>query len=186
LPLTRFEQALLTKINVAYAQLHPNSWAFVRAFTILCNHIGHTPLMDVFLHFLEAKSAGKKLWVSFTGVARRVLLTLFQQSYKGFKGKFFKVCCSTHDPTLLDGFPLYWVKKLKFKKPRGVEKLTPFDRKLCQLLSSLRVVFNTAQLIKHEYSAIDLKGYISICPCLSSVLLAFLLLIYLLMLIVFV
>ena len=107
LPLTGFEQVLLNEINVAPAQLHPNSWAFVRAFAILCNHPEHTPLVDVFLHFFEAKSPGKKLWVSFNGLAGRVLLTLFQQSYKGFKGKFFKVCCSAHDPTLLDGFPLY-------------------------------------------------------------------------------
>ena len=49
LPLTGFE------INVAHAQLHPISWAFVRAFAILCNHLGYTPSVDVFLHFFEAK-----------------------------------------------------------------------------------------------------------------------------------
>ena len=42
-PLTGFERALWTEINVAPAQLHANSWAFVRAFAILCNHLGHTP-----------------------------------------------------------------------------------------------------------------------------------------------
>ena len=51
LPLTGFERALLTEINMALAQLHPNGWAFVRAFTILCNHLGFTPSMDVFLYF---------------------------------------------------------------------------------------------------------------------------------------
>ena len=107
LSLTGFEWALLTEINVTPAQLHPNNWAFVKAFAILCNHLGYTTSVDVFLHFFEAKSPGKKLWVSFNGVAGRVLLTLFQQSYKGFKGKFLKVCCNDHDPTLLDGFPLY-------------------------------------------------------------------------------
>jgi len=68
--------------------------------------------MDVFLYFFEAKNLGKKLWLSLNGVAGRVLLTLFQQSYKGFRKKSFRVCCSVHDPTLLDGFPLYWVEKL--------------------------------------------------------------------------
>jgi len=63
--------------------------------------------VDVFLYFFEAKSLGKKLWVSFNGVAGRVLLSLFQQSYKGFQGKFFKIRCSKFDPTLLYGFPLY-------------------------------------------------------------------------------
>jgi len=56
----------------------------VRAFAILCHCLGYTPLVDVFLFFFEAKIPGKKLWVSFNGVVGRVLLTLFQQSYKGF------------------------------------------------------------------------------------------------------
>jgi len=65
LPLSGFERALLTEINVAPTQLHPNSWAFVRAFAIMCNHLGHPPSVDVFLHFFETKSPEKKLWVSF-------------------------------------------------------------------------------------------------------------------------
>jgi len=144
LPLTMFERALLTKINVAPTQLHPNSWAFVRGFAILCNHFGHTPSVDVFLHFFEAKSLGRKLWVSFNGVAGRVLLTLFQQSYKDFKGKFFRVCCTDYDRTLLDGFPLEWVKELKFKKLRTLKELTPHGRELCQVFASLGAVFNTS------------------------------------------
>jgi len=79
----------------------------VQAFAILYNHFGHTPSVDVFLFFFEVKNLGKRLWMSFNRVAGRVLLTLFQQSYKGFKKKFFKICCSKHDLTLLDGFPLY-------------------------------------------------------------------------------
>jgi len=83
LPFTGFEHALLTEVNVAPAQLHPNSWVVVWAFAILCNNFGHTPSVDVFLYFFEAKSPGRKLWMSFNGVVGRVLLTLFQQSYKG-------------------------------------------------------------------------------------------------------
>jgi len=30
LPFTRFERELLTELNIAAAQLHPNSWAFVQ------------------------------------------------------------------------------------------------------------------------------------------------------------
>jgi len=160
LPLTGFEHALLTEVNVAYAQLHPNSWAFVRAFSILCNHLDHTPSVDVFLYFFEAKNPGKRLWLSFNGVAGRVLLTLFQQSYKSFKKKFFKVSCSVHDPTLLDGFPLYWVEKPGLKKPRSLEDLTPPDREMCQLFSGLEAVFDTVKLIKLEFCAKTLKSYI--------------------------
>jgi len=73
------------------------------------------------------------------------------------------MCCTDYDRTLLDDFPLYWVKKLEFKKPRTLEELTPHDRELCQVLASLGVVFNTAQLIKYEFSPYDLKGYIGTC-----------------------
>ena len=31
-PFTRFERKLLTELDIAPAQLHPNSWAFVRAY----------------------------------------------------------------------------------------------------------------------------------------------------------
>jgi len=47
LPLYNFEKALLIEINVALTQLHPNSWAFVRGFSILCTHFDHLPLMEV-------------------------------------------------------------------------------------------------------------------------------------------
>ena len=136
----------------------------------MCNHFGHPPSVDVFLHFSEAKSSGKNLWVSFNGVAGRVLLTLFQQSYKGFKGKFFRVCCTDHDRTLLDGFPLYWVRELGFKKPRTLEELVPHDREFCQVHASLGAVFNTVQLIKHKYDVEALKIYIGIVFTLSFLL----------------
>ena len=154
LPFTGFEGAFLTEVNVAPAQLHSNRWAFVRAFSILCSHFGHTPSVDVFLYFFEAKNPGKKLWMSFNGVAGRVLLTLFQQSYKSFKGKFFKICCSKFDPALLDGFPFYWVEKPGLKKPRCLEDLASQDREVCEFFSNLGAVFSTMELIKLEYNPV--------------------------------
>jgi len=93
--------------------------------------------VDVILYFFEAKNPRKKQWMSFNGVDGRVLLTLFRQSYKGFKRKFFKIGCSKFDPTLLDGFSLYWVEKPGLKKPRSLEDLTPPDREVYKFLSSL-------------------------------------------------
>jgi len=144
-------------VNVAPAQLHPTSWAFVRAFAILYHCFGHTPSVDVFLFFFEAKSPDKKLWVSFNDVARRVLLTLFQQSYKGFKKHFFKVRSNRRDPTLLDGFPLYWVEKPNLQKPRCLEDLLPQEREVCKLLSGLHTPFSTLELLKLEFSPNALK-----------------------------
>jgi len=111
------------------------------------------------MHFFEAKSPGKNLWVSFSGIMGIVILTLFSQSYKGFKGKFFRVCCSERDRTALDGFPLYWVEKLKLKKAKTLDELSSSDCEVCQVLASLGLIFNTAELITHEYNPTALSGY---------------------------
>jgi len=82
--------------------------------------------VDVFLFLFEAKNPGDRLWVSLNGVAGRSIISIFQQSYKDWKGKFVRVCYSDEDPSLLDGFPLYLVNKGKkdssFRKARGPEK----------------------------------------------------------------
>jgi len=61
LPFSRFERELLTEINVAPTQLHPNGWAFVKSFHILCGFFGHAPSVDIFLYFFEVKKQGKSL-----------------------------------------------------------------------------------------------------------------------------
>jgi len=70
--------------------------------------------MEVFLYFFEVKHLGCQLWVSLNDAPGRALLTLFQSSYKNFKGKFLKIQASTRDPTILDRFPLYWTPEPKF------------------------------------------------------------------------
>jgi len=67
------------------------------------------------------------------------------------------VCCSDHDRTALDGFPLYWVGKLKLKKAITLDELSSANR-----LASLGVIFNTTELIKIEYSPTGLVGYIDL------------------------
>ena len=99
--------------------------------------------------------------MSLSNISRRVLLTLFQQSFKGWKGKFFKVCCSDFDLSALDDFPLYWVKKVKLTKPKSLDELPSTDREACQILASVGA-FNTSTLISLEYNAEALAKYISI------------------------
>jgi len=101
----------------------------------------------------------------------RVLLTLFQQSYKVLKKKFFKICYNKHDPTLLDRFPCYWVEKPGLEKPRILEDLSPPDREVCGFLTSPGAVFNTVDLIKNVYHHKFLKAHIGICFCLYLALL---------------
>ena len=156
---TPFERELLTKINTAPAQLHPNSWAFVRAFQILYGYLGVLPSVDVFLHFFEVKKQGKSLWVSFSGIAGRILLSFFQNSYKGWKGKFFRVCCAKQDPTALDDFPLYCTEHPKLVKAKALDELSSADRGVCKALAGLGIVFDTLKIIACEYNAHTLFTY---------------------------
>jgi len=107
LPFNTFEKELLTILNVSPCQLHPNSWAFIRAFQILCTHFGITPSSNMFLYFFELRAPHKQLWASLSGVSGRALLTLYNSSYKGFKGIFIKIVAPDHIPSLLEGLRLY-------------------------------------------------------------------------------
>jgi len=89
---------------------------------------------DVFLYFFEAKNPGDRSWVSLNGMTGRVILGLYQQSFKDGKGRFYMITSNEHNPALLEGFPLYWVPKVEFRKPRGLEVMAPYERELCGLL----------------------------------------------------
>lgn len=53
LPLTIFEKEILTELNFCPTQLHLNSWAFIRAFVILCSHFEISPTLNIFFYFFE-------------------------------------------------------------------------------------------------------------------------------------
>ena len=98
--------------------------------------------------------------MSLSNIPGRVLLSLFQQSFKGWKGKFFKVCCSDYDPSALDGFPLYWVNEVKTMKSKSLDELPSNDREACQILNSVGG-FDTATIISLEFNVDALAKYIS-------------------------
>jgi len=58
-----FQCALLEHLNVVPSELHPNSWAMVRAFKILCPFFNIWPNVSVFLNFFQMKLTGNIGWV---------------------------------------------------------------------------------------------------------------------------
>ena len=89
---------------------------------------------------------------------------LYQQSFKDWNGRFYMITSNEHSPALLEGFPLYWVPKMEFRKPRGLEVMAPYERELCGLLSSLGAKFGSSTLIKHEFDVEKLEKYIGLSP----------------------
>jgi len=45
-PLTNFEAGMLSLMNIAPSQLHPNNWAFLRCFELVCSHLGFRALFE--------------------------------------------------------------------------------------------------------------------------------------------
>jgi len=90
----------------------------------MCSQLNILPIVEIFLYFFEAKHLGCQLWVSLNGAPGRGLFTLFQSSYKNFKGRFVKICASAGNPSLLDGFPLYWSPNLRFQSAWRLEDLS--------------------------------------------------------------
>ena len=169
LPFSEFEKDLLTMLNVAPAQLHPNSWGFVRAFQIMCAGLDINPTAPMFLYFFELKqSSPKQFWVSLNSVSGRGLLTLFQSSYKGGKGAFLKILAPEHNTALLEGFPLYWTRLPTPQGARQMEELTLTERESCAKLEGLEVVFDIRKILDLEYRKVDLKLFIGICPTTHS------------------
>ena len=122
--------------------------------------------MEVFLYFFEAKHSGRQLWVFLNGAHGRGLLTLFQSSYKNFKGRFLKIRASTGDSSLLDDFPLYWTSNPRFQSACLLEDLSPKDQGICEFLTSLKLFFDTSTLLTKEYLSGALKAYTSTLPFL--------------------
>ncbi|KAJ1441908.1 hypothetical protein SESBI_01114 [Sesbania bispinosa] len=55
LPFSNFEKELLRALNIPPSQLHPNSWAFVRGYQIVCHFYNMTLSMDKFFSFFQVK-----------------------------------------------------------------------------------------------------------------------------------
>ncbi|RDY13458.1 hypothetical protein CR513_01622, partial [Mucuna pruriens] len=113
LPFTHFEQVVLHAMNVAPTQLHPNSWAFVRAFELLCKDLSKAPTLG----FFYLRKTDKVGWTSLSNRARHKLLKPFLESYKTFKNRFFQVALSDSGSNLLVNrfgrpfFPLHWTQQ---------------------------------------------------------------------------
>lgn len=71
LPLTAFQCALLEHLNVALPQLHPNSWAMVKAFEILCPFFNIRPSVLV-LFFFQMKLTRKIGRVSMNSMSQKL------------------------------------------------------------------------------------------------------------------
>ena len=113
----------------------------------------------MFLYLFQVKKLQLQLWVSVNSIPGKGILTLFQSSYKNFKGHFLKIRANKKHTDLLDRFPLYLTVKPNSRLTRGLDKLAPTDQEGCKFFTSFPVAFDTVYLLAHEYDPDSLKSY---------------------------
>ncbi|RDX78358.1 hypothetical protein CR513_41375, partial [Mucuna pruriens] len=155
LPFTHFERSVLQALNVAPTQLHPNSWAFVRAVELLCEDLGKALTLGVFFWFFAPRKTDRVGWTSLSNRPKRKLLRPFLESYKAFKDRFFRVSPSDPNSRLFtdcDGrqyFPLQWTLQPAVSIFVDVKILESWERAFILELKDLPV-YRSADIIKGQ------------------------------------
>ncbi|XP_057737170.1 uncharacterized protein LOC130954448 [Arachis stenosperma] len=96
IPFSPFQMVLLNRCDIASSQLHPNSWASIRCFEMVCEYLELPVSVEVFLWFFVLmnpfkEGRAKKGYMSFRKAQGRQIFGLFGDFFHGFKEKYFKV-----------------------------------------------------------------------------------------------
>ncbi|RDY14227.1 hypothetical protein CR513_00737, partial [Mucuna pruriens] len=147
-PLDRFTADVLRLVGVAPSQLHPNGWAALQAFKVVCAVLTLAPSAPVFLSHYTIRVGKKVGWVSLAPLPNTSLFTAYTASYKGFKDRFLKIRALTEGSLCTDGqpMPLYWRLPLKAS---GTQKsrLSREEKVTLQLLDELPRGMNCKEIV---------------------------------------
>jgi len=130
LPLDDFTMGVLRALNVAPTQLHPNSWAYMQAFRVLCQSLYLQSSPRAFLYFYDTRPRQRTTWLSLVSRPSISRLDVFSQSFKHFKDRYFKVVVKEEGRSYFlnaDGstkFPFSWTGSLSRYKDIGTDELS--------------------------------------------------------------
>jgi hypothetical protein len=168
LPFTNFELMLLNALNVAPTQLHPNGWAFVRAFELVCLGRDLEPRLGVFSHFYHVKSLFVGKPVSISSQPNMGLFTLYASNFKNYKDTFLRVRGGPRLSDLMfnsEGhrlFPFYWTQDLRLIKEVDETLLTPYESEVISFLNTFQL-FEIKELLALETDHPSLVLYLRKC-----------------------
>ncbi|XP_015939029.3 uncharacterized protein LOC107464666 isoform X1 [Arachis duranensis] len=94
MPFSDFQQDVLRLCGCAPSQLHSNSWAIIRGFELLCSFLDFPISTRVFFYFFNfaiSYGACGQGFLSFQANHNHRIFKPFEESYHGFKEKYFKV-----------------------------------------------------------------------------------------------
>ncbi|RDX91807.1 hypothetical protein CR513_26164, partial [Mucuna pruriens] len=122
-PLDHFIAEVLRMIGIVPSQLHPNGWAALQAFKVVCQALMVTPFAFVFLNHYTIRVGKKVGWVSLTPLPNTSLFTTYTTSYKGFKNCFLKIAALGEASFVLIDNPFLYIGSflcLLDELPRGM------------------------------------------------------------------
>jgi len=167
LPFDEFTMGVLRLLNVALTQLHPNSWAYLQAFRLLCMALYLEPSPRAFLYFFVTRPKSPITWLSLISRPGLNKLEAFTQTFKHFKDGFFKVVVKpagrSHFYTA-DGntkFPFFWTGNPWRYKVISREDLSVGEKEVVDTLMQFSDKMPTKGLIRVYNSVhpiIDIEG----------------------------
>ena len=106
LPFDSCTANVLRTLGIAPSQLHPNGWAALQAFRMLCKGIGVVPSARVFLSSYTVRVGKTMGWVSLSPLPNSSLFNTYTVSHKGFKDRFVKIQAIDGASFCLDSQPI--------------------------------------------------------------------------------
>jgi len=162
-----FTMGVLRLLNVSLTQLHPNSWACLQAFRLLCMALYLEPSPRAFLYFFVTRPKSLITWLSLISRPSLNRLDAFTQSFKHFKDGFFKVVVKpagrSHFYTA-DGntkFPFFWTGNPWRYKVISREDLSVVEKDVVDTLMQFSDKMPTKGLVRVYNSVhpiIDIEG----------------------------
>jgi len=152
-PFDDFTMGVLRTLNVAPTQLHPNSWAILQAFRIICRVFRLNPTPQSFLYYYNTYPGTPVSWFSLISRSGNVRFAPYTTSYKFFKDNYFKIFVEPDGRDLFynaDGttkFPFHWTEKPFQLDNQLLHSLTPFDKEIILVIDRLPCRLPTRELI---------------------------------------
>ncbi|RHN51914.1 hypothetical protein MtrunA17_Chr6g0474441 [Medicago truncatula] len=166
IPFTLFEMDVLRLLNVAPTQIHPNSWAFIRGFEILCDALDMIPSAGVFFHFYGTKGVDKGSWVPISAHPGKQLFPAFASNLKRDWKKSFLRVQSSKDSLVsvasVEGevrFPLGWTATPLVVSGYDFKKMTPYEQGVVGFLDRM-LHTDIRKLLNKEGDSEDLELYL--------------------------
>ncbi|GAU33359.1 hypothetical protein TSUD_364840 [Trifolium subterraneum] len=173
LPFNFFECQVLRVMNVAPCQLHPNSWAFLKAFQVACEGLDLVPTAGVFFSFFHVKNVSPHSLISINSQPNKGRFSLYASNFKNYRDTFLCFRCGEGFPELMFDasgnrlFPFYWSSSPRLIKGTRPNTLNEYERLTVSTLSKFQVL-SSVELISREDKPQSLGEYMGSMSTISA------------------